>query len=130
MKPTKRAFTLIEVMIVILMISVIFAIAAPNLILARENSRAKNCSQNLKNIEGAKEQYALDRRLTSSTTPAMTDLYAVGNSTSNYLKSLPVCTANGSYNINAISTTPTCSRAVSFAINDKGGRFPHTVDGR
>lgn len=129
MKHTKRAFTIIEVMIVVLIISVIFAIGAPNLILARENSRAKNCSRNLKNIDGAKEQYALDKKLTSATTPAMADLFTSGNATSNYLKSLPVCTANGSYNINPVGTHPTCSRAVSFAVNDKNGRFPHTVDG-
>lgn len=121
---------MIEVMVVVLIISVIFSVGTPYLILARENSRAKNCSRNLKNIEGAKEQYALDKRLNPPTIINVSDLWTAGNSTTNYLKTEPKCPANGSYPGNAVGIAPVCSRAVSFPINDKGGRFPHTFNGQ
>ncbi len=130
MRNSRRAYTMIEVMIVLLIISIIFAIGAPNLILARERSRSRTCSRNLTYLSGAKEQYALTNRLgPSSPAPTLANLYTAGGGSSNYLKSLPVCPSGGDYSVNVIGTEPTCSRT-AFAINAPGGRFPHTVDGR
>ena len=58
---------------------------------------------NLKQIESAKEQWAMDTKAATTATPAMTDL------TPNYVKSTPLCPSSGTYTIGAMSASPTCS---------------------
>ena len=106
-KSLKRAFTLIEIMIVVLIIGILLAIAVPNFVRAREASRAKACVANLKQIDSAKEQWAMDTRASSGAAgPAMTVLTAA---TTGYIKSTPVCPSSGTYTVNAIGTNPVCS---------------------
>jgi len=56
----KGGFTLVEIMIVVLIIGILLAVAVPNFLKARENSRTKSCVANLKRICTAKEQWAID----------------------------------------------------------------------
>ena len=102
----RRGFTLVEIMIVVLIIGILLSIAVPNFIRARESSRAKSCIANLKVIEGAKEQWAMDRKASPTDTPADTDLYG----TDKYIKATAFCPSNGTYTIGAMATRPTCSR--------------------
>ena len=105
-KSMKRAFTLIEIMIVVLIIGILLAIAVPNFVRAREASRAKACVANLKQIDSAKEQWAMDTRASSGAAgPAMTALVGAAG----YIKSDPTCPSSGTYTINAIGTNPVCS---------------------
>jgi prepilin-type N-terminal cleavage/methylation domain-containing protein len=101
----RRGFTLVEIMIVVLIIGILLAIAVPNFIRARESSRAKSCQTNLKSINGAKEQWAMDNKKTSADTPTAADLYG----DTRYVKSTPACPASGTYTLAAIGTVPTCS---------------------
>lgn len=101
----RRGFTLIEIMIVVVIIGILLAIAVPNFVRARESSRAKSCVANLKSINGAKEQWAMDLKKTSADTPTESDLYG----TDKYIKSTPVCPGGGSYTLAAVGTVPTCS---------------------
>src|SRR5215469_3469910 len=94
-------FTLVEIMIVVLIIGILLAIAVPNFIRARESSRAKACVSNLKQIDSAKEQWAMDNKQTTGATPGQTDLYGV------YTKETPSCPSNGTYTINGVGTNPT-----------------------
>jgi prepilin-type N-terminal cleavage/methylation domain-containing protein len=99
----KKGFTLVEIMIVVLIIGILLAIAVPNFIKARENSRTRSCIANLRQIEAAKEQWAMEMKKASTDVPAWTDL------TPSYVKSQPTCPSGGTYTIGAINANPTCS---------------------
>ncbi|MCE2765535.1 MAG: prepilin-type N-terminal cleavage/methylation domain-containing protein [Fimbriimonadaceae bacterium] len=100
-----RAFTLVEIMIVVLIIGILMAIAVPNFVKARESSRKNTCIANLKQVDSAKEQWAMDQRKNAGDACAMTDL--VG--TAAYLKATPVCPSGGTYTVATVGTNPTCS---------------------
>jgi prepilin-type N-terminal cleavage/methylation domain-containing protein len=100
-----RAFTLVEIMIVVLIIGILMAIAVPNFVRARDSSRRNTCIANLKQIDSAKEQWAMDTRKNAGDACAMTDI-AGGTS---YLKAAPACPSGGTYTVAAVGTNPTCS---------------------
>ena len=103
-KTLRQAFTLVEIMIVVLIIGVLLAIAVPNFIRARESSQAKACVSNLKQIDSAKEQLAMDAKLGAGATitNGMTDLLT-------YIKKEPSCPSGGTYTVGTVGTDPTCS---------------------
>jgi prepilin-type N-terminal cleavage/methylation domain-containing protein len=102
-KRIKRAFTLVEIMIVVLIIGILLAVAVPNFMTARETSRSKACSANLHQIESAKEQYAMDNRLADGTAVA-----GLAN-LADYIKKTPECPSGGTYTAGAIGADPACS---------------------
>jgi prepilin-type N-terminal cleavage/methylation domain-containing protein len=59
----RKGFTLVEIMIVVLIIGILLAIAVPNFITARRNSRLQTVVANLKQVEAGKEQCAMDEGL-------------------------------------------------------------------
>ena len=100
-KKTRKGFTLVEIMIVVLIIGILLAIAIPNFVRARNTSRAKACTANLKQIDSATEQYLMDNNTT--TYPALAAL------TPTYVKTSPTCPSGGSYTMGSASANPTCS---------------------
>lgn len=120
-KKSRKGFTLVEVMIVIVIIGILFNIAVPNLVRAREQTRVKSCVQNLKRIDSAKQQWAITNKKSASATPLSTDLYG----TNLYLKGqLPTCPTGSVYTINNIDSDPTCSLGSSFP------PYIHTLSGQ
>jgi len=106
-KSVKRAFTLVEIMIVVLIVGILLAVAVPNFMTARESSNAKACSANLHLIESAKDEYARDNHLKDGMT--ITHL-------SDFAKNLPECPSGGKYSIGAIGQVPTCSEGGTHAL--------------
>lgn len=103
----RKGFTLVEIMIVVLIIGILLAIAVPNFMRARENSRTRTCIANLRQIEAAKEQWAMDNRQPGTAQAAWSDL--VGTGANGYMKSQPVCPSGGTYTIATVENNPTCS---------------------
>ncbi|HVU08508.1 MAG TPA: hypothetical protein VHG89_08205 [Verrucomicrobiae bacterium] len=82
------------------------AIAVPNFVKARATSQRNACINNLRQIDAAKQQWALEKNKKGDDVPTWDDLkpYLYG--------SVPLhCPAGGEYTINAVSERPTCSIA-------------------
>ena len=102
-------FTLVEIMIVVAIIGLLAAIAIPNFVRARTTSQMNACINNLRQIEGAIQQYALENKVAASAAVTTTDVTP-------YLKAAPVCPSAGSggtfatsYTLTTVSNAPTCT---------------------
>ena len=102
-----KGFTLVEIMIVVLIIGILMAIAVPNFIQARTTSRRNSCIANLKQIDSAKEQYAMEAKLNTG------DAVTSANLAPTYIKSFPTCPGGGTYTIDVVGTNPSCSLSAS-----------------
>ncbi len=109
-----KAFTLVEIMIVVAIIGILIAIAVPGFIRAREVSRRNSCQENLVKIDAAKQQWALETNQPGTANPTWDDLLGSSQETA-YLRFMPVCpldaTRTGAtYTINAVNTVPACNQ--------------------
>jgi prepilin-type N-terminal cleavage/methylation domain-containing protein len=100
----RRYFTLVEIMIVVAIIGLLAAIAIPSFINARNTSRKNACINNLRQIDGAIQQYALENRIASGGPVTMANCtpYLKGGAT-------PLCPASGNYAVTTVTAPPTCS---------------------
>ena len=127
---TKKAgFTLVEIMIVVLIIGILLAIAIPNFVQARESSRAKACVGNLKQIDSAKQQCAMDQKLagtsaatfmidgTTASTATTGPFQLVG--ATGYIRATPVCPSSASNytttTLGTVAVSPYCLQSASNA---------------
>lgn len=99
----RSGFTLVEIMIVVAIIGLLAAIAIPSFIRARQNTQQSTCVNNLRLIDGAKDQYALENGKSSGDP-------VDNNAISAYMKQgVPTCPIGaGVYILGNVGVDPTC----------------------
>ena len=107
-KRTSRqgGFTLVEIMIVVAIIGLLASIAIPNFVKARTTAQMNACISNLRQIDGAIQQWALDTKQGDTATVTAADILP-------YLKNSVVCPSGGktfadSYSVSTVQARPTC----------------------
>jgi len=86
-------------------IGMMAAIAIPNFVKARSTAQMNMCISNLRQIDGAKQQWALENKKQTTDTPTAQELDTYLHRSFTTLK----CPAGGVYTINAVGEKPTCS---------------------
>jgi general secretion pathway protein G len=111
----KAGFTLVEIMIVVAIIGLLAAIAIPNFVKARTTAQKNACINNLRQLDGAIQQWALEEKKAKDSPVTLADVRG-------YLRNEPVCPAGGttaddSYAVTTASEPPTCISPGGTAAN-------------
>ena len=105
-------FTLVEIMIVVAIIGLLAAIAIPNFIKARATSQQNACINNLRQIDAAINEWALETGQSNSASVAsVATVSAYIKLNSNNL--VPTCPASGTYSTASVGSTPQVSCTLS-----------------
>src|SRR5712691_8722590 len=104
-------------MIVVAIIGLLSAIAIPNFVKARDTSQTNACISNLRQLDGAVQEWALAHNKSGTDTVTSTDVipYLRRGSAGQW----PTCPANGTYTITDSETKPLCS------LGSQGHVLPH-----
>jgi prepilin-type N-terminal cleavage/methylation domain-containing protein len=112
-KRTSRqgGFTLVEIMIVVAIIGLLASIAIPNFVKARTTAQMNACISNLRQIDGAIQQWALDTKQGDAANVTAADVLP-------YLKNAVVCPSGGktfadSYSVSTVQARPACLKLPS-----------------
>jgi prepilin-type N-terminal cleavage/methylation domain-containing protein len=102
----QKAFTLIEIMIVISIIGLLMCIAIPNFARSQRTAKMQTCISNLYHIEMATQQWAMETRQGDTSAVAPADVLP-------YLQGTVVCPSGGktfvdSYFLTTVNVKPTC----------------------
>jgi len=101
------AFTLTEIMIVVAIVALLAVMAIPAFARSRTRSAQILCISNLRHIDEAKAQWALDTRKGLGVRPHDDDLFGP----TLYIRTKPQCPARGQYDLGKIKEPPTCTVA-------------------
>jgi prepilin-type N-terminal cleavage/methylation domain-containing protein len=85
---SRRGFTLVEIMIVVAIIALLASMAVPNFLRARKRSQASRILEDLRMLDNAQDEYAIENNKTSGMHPVIADL-------KNYLKTGSVLYSTG-----------------------------------
>ena len=120
-RPLKqKGFTLVEIMIVVAIIALLAAIAVPGFLRARKRSQASRILNDLRMIDAAVDQYAIETNRSTSFVVGVTDW-------TNYLKKNSMLYNTGksllgsSYGIQTVDTIPQVPASDLAVLSDVAG---------
>jgi len=112
-----RGFTLVEIMIVVAIIALLAAIAVPGFLRARKRAQASRILNDLRLIDSAVDQYAIETNKTTGSTVNVSDW-------TNYLKKGTVLYTTGqdlfgdTYGNQAVDTLPSVPASAKASLSD------------
>ncbi|MEO6872774.1 MAG: prepilin-type N-terminal cleavage/methylation domain-containing protein, partial [Chthoniobacterales bacterium] len=113
----RGGFTLVEIMIVVAIIALLAAIAVPGFLRARKRSQASRVINDLRLIDAAVDQYAIENnKATGNSVPiaAWTAYLKKGTALYNSGKDL----FSNSYGVQTVDTLPTVPKATYATLSD------------
>ena len=114
---TRRGFTLVEIMIVVAIIALLASIAVPGFLRARKRAQASRILNDLRLIDSAVDQYAIETNKATGSAVAVSDW-------TNYLKKNSSLWTTGkdllgnSYNAQTVDSLPKVPAASWTALSD------------
>ena len=117
----KKGFTLVEIMIVVAIIALLAAIAVPAFIRARLRSQATLVLDELRQVDAAKDQYALETLKAGTFTPTWADLTVYIKNASKLQTSLGYDSLGHSFTIGNVSGRLIVDQATKDAVSDATG---------
>jgi len=117
---SRKAFTLVEIMIVVAIIALLAAIAVPGFLRARKRSQASRILNDLRMIDSAIDQYAIETARTTGFSVAVADW-------TNYIKKNSVLYNTGAdvfgntYGVQTVDTIPQVPTNSLNALSDVAG---------
>lgn len=110
----KKAFTLVEIMIVVAIIGLLVAIAIPNFVRARRNTRKNLCINNLRLLTHAVEQYAIEYGAGDDTAPTPAIIWGTDTSYIENTLECPEGIAGDAYAIPNVGNDAACPNVGEF----------------
>jgi len=126
-KQSRNAFTLVEIMIVVAIIALLAAIAVPGFLRARKRSQASRILNDLRMIDSAVDQYAIETNRKTGDAVAVADwtnYLKKGSSLYNSGKSL-LGTDYGAQTVDTIPQVPASDLAVLSDVAGTGFWSPY-----
>lgn len=113
----RKGYTLVEIMIVVAVLAILMSVAIPNYLKSGKTTSRNTCVSNLRQIDGAMEQWAMYNNIPAGTIPSPSqedDIY-------NYVDGgKPFCPAHGEYSLHSIGSHP----QVTCSCEDEGHKLP------
>jgi prepilin-type N-terminal cleavage/methylation domain-containing protein len=112
-----KGFTLVEIMIVVAIIALLAAIAVPGFLRARKRSQASRIVNDLRLIDSAVDQYAIETNKTSGVSVAVTDwTNYLKKGTNLYMTGLDIL--GNAYGPQTVDSLPSVPSATKTALSD------------
>ena len=116
---TKRAgFTLVEIMIVVAIIALLAAIAVPNFLRSRKRSQATQVLEDLRIIDSAVDQYAIENNKTAGSAVVWSDVQKYVKTGTRLYTSAGVDILGNAFTLPTVDTAPRVNAATFTALSD------------
>ena len=115
-----QGFTLVEIMIVVSIIALLAAIAVPGFLRARKRSQASRIINDLRLIDSAVDQYAIENNKSTGTAVAVTDWTRYLKAGTNlYVTGVDILgNAYGAQTVDSLPSVPAASKAALSDVTD------------